>query len=176
MKKKLLVLVLSAVMAVGMMSGCGAKSDTSDTKAKTAESSSAKKEETEEQIECELEDGTYTAEFKTDSGMFHVNEANDGKGTLTVKDGKMTIHVSLHSKHIVNLFVGKAKDAKKDGAELLEPTTDTVTYSNGDTEEVYGFDIPVPALDKEFDVALIGTKGVWYDHKVSVTDPVKVEE
>ena len=176
MKKKLLVLVLSAVMAVGMMSGCGAKSDTSDTKAKTAESSSAKKEETEEQTECELEDGTYTAEFKTDSGMFHVNEANDGKGTLTVKDGKMTIHVSLHSKHIVNLFVGKAKDAKKDGAELLEPTTDTVTYSNGATEEVYGFDIPVPALDKEFDVALIGTKGVWYDHKVSVTDAVKVEE
>ena len=176
MKKKLLVLVLSAVMAVGMMSGCGAKSDTSDTKAKTAESSSAKKEETEEQTECELEDGTYTAEFKTDSGMFHVNEANDGKGTLTVKDGEMTIHVSLHSKHIVNLFVGKAKDAKKDGAELLEPTTDTVTYSNGATEEVYGFDIPVPALDKEFDVALIGTKGVWYDHKVSVTDPVKVEE
>ena len=176
MKKKLLVLVLSAVMAVGMMSGCGAKSDTSDTKAKTAESSSAKEEETEEQTECELEDGTYTAEFKTDSGMFHVNEANDGKGTLTVKDGKMTIHVSLHSKHIVNLFVGKAKDAEKDGAELLEPTTDTVTYSNGDTEEVYGFDIPVPELDKEFDVALIGTKGVWYDHKVSVTDPVKVEE
>lgn len=176
MKKKLLVLVLSAVMAVGMMSGCGAKSDTSDTKAKTAESSSAKEEETEEQTECELEDGTYTAEFKTDSGMFHVNEANDGKGTLTVKDGKMTIHVSLHSKHIVNLFVGKAKDAKKDGAELLEPTTDTVTYSNGATEEVYGFDIPVPELDKEFDVALIGTKGVWYDHKVSVTNPVKVEE
>ena len=60
MKKKLLVLVLSAVMAVGMMSGCGAKSDTSDTKAKTAESSSAKEEETEEQTECELEDGTYT--------------------------------------------------------------------------------------------------------------------
>lgn len=176
MKKKLLVWILSAVMAVGMMSGCGAKSDTSDTKAKTAESSSAKEEKTEEQTECELEDGTYTAEFKTDSGMFHVNEANDGKGTLTVKDGKMTIHVSLHSKHIVNLFVGKAKDAKKDGAELLEPTTDTVTYSNGSTEEVYGFDIPVPALDKEFDVALIGTKGVWYDHKVSVTNPVKVEE
>ena len=121
MKKKLLVLVLSAVMAVGMMSGCGAKSDTSDTKAKTAESSSAKEEETEEQTECELEDGTYTAEFKTDSGMFHVNEANDGKGTLTVKDGKMTIHVSLVSKKIVNLFEGTSEDAQKDGAELLEP-------------------------------------------------------
>ena len=177
MKKKLLVLVLSAVMAVGMMSGCGAKSDTSDTKAKTAENSSAKEEETEEQTECELEDGTYTAEFKTDSGMFHVNEANDGKGTLTVKDGKMTIHVSLVSKNIVNLFEGTSEDAQKDGAELLGPTTtDTVTYSDGMTEEVYGFDIPVPELDKEFDVALIGTKGVWYDHKVSVTNPVKVEE
>lgn len=175
MKKKLLVLVLSAVMAVGMMSGCGAKSDTSDTKAKTAESSSAKEEETEEQTECELEDGTYTAEFKTDSGMFHVNEANDGKGVLTVENGKMNIHVSLASKKIVNLYPGLAEDAQKDGAELLEPTTDTVTYSDGESEEVYGFDIPVPALDKEFDVALIGEKGTWYDHKVSVTNPVKAE-
>ena len=42
-----------------------------------------------------LEDGVYTAEFETDSSMFHVNEANDGKGELTVKDGKMTLHVSL---------------------------------------------------------------------------------
>ena len=105
-----------------------------------------------------------------------MNEANDGKGTLTVKDGQMTIHVSLASKKIVNLFVGKAEDAKKDGAELLEPTTDTVTYSDGMTEEVYGFDIPVPALDEEFDVALIGTKGKWYDHKVRVTNPVKTDD
>ena len=27
-------------------------------------------------------------------------------------------------------------------------------------------------MDDEFDCALIGTKGVWYDHKVSVSDPV----
>lgn len=120
-----------------------------------------------------LEDGVYTAEFDTDSSMFHVNEANDGKGELTVKDGKMTLHVSLASKNIVNLFVGVSEDAKKDGAELLEPTTDTVTYSDGMTEEVYGFDIPVPAIDEEFDVALIGTKDKWYDHKVKVTNPQK---
>ena len=108
--------------------------------------------------------------------MFHVNEAKEGKAELTVKDGKMTAHITLPSKNIVNLFVGTAADAQKDGAELLEPTTDTVTYSDGATEEVYGFDIPVPELDKEFDVALLGKKGVWYDHKVSVTNPVKVEE
>ena len=105
--------------------------------------------------------------------MFHVNEANDGKGTLTVKDGKMTLHVSLVSKNIVNLFVGTAEDAQKDGAELLQPTTDTVTYSDGMTEEVYGFDIPVEAIDKEFDLALIGKKNKWYDHKVKVTNPQK---
>ena len=140
-----------------------------DAKADTAD----KKDDAKDTV---LEDGTYSAEFDTDSGMFHVNEANDGKGTLTVKDGKMTIHVSLVSKKIVNLFEGTSEDAQKDGAELLEPTTDTVTYSDGATEEVYGFDIPVPELDKEFDVALLGKKGVWYDHKVSVTNPVKVEE
>ena len=122
-----------------------------------------------------LEDGTYEAEFKTDSGMFHVNESNDGKGVLTVKDGQMSIHISLTSKNIVNLFVGKAADAKKDGAELLQPTTDTVTYDDGTTEEVNGFDVPVKALDKDFDLALIGTKGKWYDHTVSVTNPVKVD-
>lgn len=124
----------------------------------------------------ELPDGIYTADFKTDSSMFHVNEACDGKGTLTVVNGKMTIHVSLVSKNILNLYPGLATDAAKDGAELLLPTEDTVTYSDGMTEEVYGFDIPVPALDAEFDLALIGTKGIWYDHKVSVSNPVLSEE
>ena len=84
----------------------------------------------------------------------------------------MTIHISLGSKKILNLYPGLAEDAAKDGAVLLEPTTDTVTYSDGMTEEVYGFDVPVPAIGEEFDLALIGTKGKWYDHKVVVSDPV----
>ena len=119
----------------------------------------------------ELADGTYSAKFDTDSSMFAVNEANNGRGVLTVKDGKMTIHISLASQKIVNLFVGTAEDAAKEGAKFLEPTVDTVTYSDGTTEEVYGFDVPVEALDKEFDLAIIGTKQKWYDHKVSVSDP-----
>lgn len=120
------------------------------------------------ETKTELADGTYEAEFSTDSSMFHVNEAKNGKGELTVKDGNMTIHISLASKNIVNLFPGLAEDAQKDGAALLEPTTDTVEYSDGTSEEVYGFDVPVPVLDEEFDLALIGTKGKWYDHKVTV--------
>lgn len=119
---------------------------------------------------CDLADGTYTAAFNTDSGMFHVNEACEGKGVLTVKDGFATIHVSLVSKNIVNLFVGTAEDAQKDGSVLLEPTTDEVTYADGYTDTVYGFDVPLPVLEEEFDLALIGKKGKWYDHKVSVTD------
>ena len=121
--------------------------------------------------EIALSDGVYQAEFDTDSSMFHVNEACDGKGTLTVADGKMTIHISLTSKNILKLYPGLAEDAQKEGAELLMPTEDTVTYSDGTTETVHGFDVPVPALDEEFDLALIGKKGKWYDHRVSVSSP-----
>ena len=150
------------------------KTDEAKAEETTTEDAKAEDDGAEDTEKSEvLEDGVYSAEFDTDSSMFHVNEANDGKGTLTVKDGKMTIHVSLNSKKIVNLFVGTAEDAQKDGAELLEPTTDTVTYSDGMTDEVYGFDIPVPAIDEEFDVALIGKKNKWYDHKVKVTNPQK---
>ncbi len=128
------------------------------------------------QTKVQLPDGTYMADFDTDSGMFHVNEACDGKGVLTVKDGEMTIHISLASKKILNLYPGLAEDAGKEGAVLLNPTEDTVTYSDGLSEEVYGFDVPVPAIDEEFDLALIGTKGVWYDHKVSVSNPEPVKD
>ena len=117
-----------------------------------------------------LADGTYSAKFDTDSSMFHVNEAYDGRGTLTVKTGKMTLHLVMPSQNIVNLFLGTAEDAQKDGAKLIQPTTEEVTYSDGSKEEVYAFDVPVEALDQEFDLALIGTKGKWYDHKVSVSD------
>ena len=108
--------------------------------------------------------------------MFHVNEADEGKGVLTVENGNMTIHVRLASKKIVNVYSGLAKDAEADAANVIQPTTDTVTYSDGDTKEVYGFDIPVPALDEEFDVAILGEKGTWYDHKVSVSNPVAIEK
>lgn len=136
---------------------------------------SVDEQEQQEEQKSGLADGIYTAEFTTDSSMFHVSEACDGKGTLTVQNGEMTIHISLMSKKIVNLYPGLAEDAERDGAVLLMPTEDTVTYSDGMTEEVYGFDVPVPALDEEFDLALIGTKGTWYDHKVSVSNPQSVE-
>lgn len=122
-----------------------------------------------------LADGTYLAEFNTDSSMFRVSDAKDGKGTLTVENGQMTIHISLTSQKIVNLFPGTAEDAQKEGAVWLEPSVDTVAYSDGMSEEVYGFDVPVPVIGEEFDLALIGTKGKWYDHKVRVENPETAE-
>lgn len=174
MKRKL-VMVLCAVCTISMAGSSLVLAEEEKTEI-SRESEEAKEDAAGETADAVPEDGVYTAEFDTDSNMFHANEANDGKGTLTVKDGKMTIHVSLVSKSIVNLFVGTAEDAQKEGAEILEPTTDEVTYSDGYKEEVFGFDIPVPALDEEFDCALLGKKGKWYDHKVSVSDPVPAEE
>lgn len=177
--KRSMTFFLSLICATAMMAAPVAMAAETETETAVTEMVSEAETETGSETETEaegvLEDGTYTAEFDTDSSMFHVNEANDGKGVLTVKDGEMTIHVSLSGKGFLNLFMGSAEDAKKDGAELLEPTTDTVTYKDGTSEEVYGFDIPVPAIDEEFTVAAIGKKGKWYDHKVSVKNPVKDE-
>lgn len=175
MKKRHVNLLLAMVSASALMLGSMpvlAESDSAKTES-SGDAETADDKDASADKESTLEDGVYTAEFDTDSNMFHVNEANDKKGELTVKDGKMTIHVSLVSKKIVNLFAGTAEDAQKDGAEIIEPTTDTVKYSDGYTEEVYGFDIPVPAIDEEFDVAILGEKGKWYDHKVSIKNPVK---
>lgn len=155
MKNKWLILALVILAALTALAGCGGGDETNANA---------------------LADGVYTADFNTDSSMFHVNETCDGKGTLTVKDGEMVIHISLPSKNVQNLYLGLAADAEQEGAELLQPTVDTVTYSDGLSEEVHGFDVPVPVLDEEFDLALIGTQGTWYDHKVSVSNPEKVEE
>lgn len=193
MKKKMVaVLMTAAVMMTGTAYGQQKKAEQKSTEAQT-EAQNTEEKSTEAQTEAQstegksteaqstestaevLEDGVYTAEFDTDSGMFHANEACDGKGTLTVENGVMTFHVSLSSKNIVNLFPGLAADAQKEGAEILQPTVDNVTYSDGFSEEVYGFDIPVSVLDEEFDLALLGKKGKWYDHKVSVSNPVKEE-
>ena len=182
------IIIVGGLSACLLLGGCGAGQAADATSAESTavaqESTVTPTESTEAaetvstetaQNEAQLPDGVYTAEFSTDSSMFHVSEACDGKGTLTVKDGVMTIHISLGSKKILNLYPGLAEDAAKDGAVLLEPTTDTVTYSDGMTEEVYGFDVPVPAIGEEFDLALIGTKGKWYDHKVKVSDPVAAD-
>lgn len=179
--------LVCAMLAVLLLAGCGAKNEPILTTAATepavettAETTQAPTETPEPTVgETEpapsvrvLPDGEYIVDFDTDSGMFRANEACNGKGKLTVENGVQTLHVSLQSKKIVNLFPGTAAEAQEPGAVWLEPTVDTVTYSDGLSEEVFGFDIPVASVGGEFDLAIIGTKGVWYDHKVSVLNPI----
>ena len=155
MKRKIVTLLGVAALSCAIMTGCGSKDAQTEAPA----------QETEETTEADTTKADAAEETK---------EADTEEAEATTEEAEETA-APLASKKIVNLYPGLAEDAQKDGAELLEPTTDTVTYSDGESEEVYGFDIPVPALDKEFDVALIGEKGTWYDHKVSVTNPVKAE-
>ena len=179
--------LVSGLLAVLLLAGCAAKNEqipttvatepVAETITETTEPPTETTEPTEQEAEpavseTVLPDGVYIVDFDTDSGMFRANEACNGKGTLTVENGVQTLHVSLQSKKIVNLFPGTAEEAQKPGAIWLKPTVDTVTYSDGLSEEVYGFDIPVVSVGEEFDLAIIGTKGVWYDHKVSVLNPI----
>ena len=145
--KQFITVSLAGVVLAASLAGCGGAAPASSAAASS---------------------GVYTADFETDSSMFHTSEACNGKGTLTVENGVMTFHVSLASKKIVNLYPGLAADAEANKTAWLIPTVDTVTYADGTTEEVYGYDIPVEALDADFQLALLGTKGKWYDHTVSV--------
>ena len=168
--KKHIAMILAVAALASSLAAC-AKSAPAETTApetttvvtEAPETTEAETTEAAPEAAPALEDGVYLADFNTDSSMFHANETMNGKGTLTVKNGQMTIHVSLASTSILNLYPGLAEDAQKDGAVLLEHTEDEVTYPDGLKETVYGFDIPVPALDREFDLALIGKKGKWYD-------------
>lgn len=162
--KKFLSIVCAGVLAAALTACTAAPAASQSAAASSAASVQA-------QSAPALADGVYQASFSTDSSMFHANETCDGKGVLTVQNGQMSIYVTLAGKGIVNLFPGTAEDAQKPGAEWLQPTLETVHYSDGTTDEANAFLIPVPYLDEEFDVALVGKKGTWYDHKVSVSDP-----
>ena len=176
--KKFQIVSLTLAAAL-LLAGCGASesaaaSGSTSEAVSTVETAPAESESESEApaAEAALPDDIYTADFNTDSSMFHVNEACNGKGTLTVENGEMTMHVSLQSQKIVNLYLGMAADAPDHEDEWLQPTIDTVTYSDGTSDEVYGFDIPVAAVDTDFQLAILGTKGTWYDHVVSVSNAV----
>ena len=117
--QKALFRLIPMLLAFAVLAGCGSA---------RPENTSAATESVETSA---LADGVYSAEFNTDSSMFRVNEACEGRGTLTVQDGAMSIHISLVSKNIVHLFPGTAEEAQQTEAMWLEPTIDTVTYSDG---------------------------------------------
>jgi major membrane immunogen (membrane-anchored lipoprotein) len=150
--RRLVAVLCLLVLCCGLLAACGGKKG-----------------------KAPIPDGVYTAEFKTDGSMFHVNEVSEGRGVLTVENGEMTIHIIMPSKNIVGLFLGTAEDAQKEGAAVIEAGVETVSYPDGTSDEVNCFDVPVAALDQELPCAIVGTKGKWYNHTVVVSDPQPVE-
>lgn len=156
--KKLLTVLISAVALCGCLfaAGCGGSAD-SDSPASTNSG---------------LEEGTYTAEFSSDlMSMIHLNEVCEGRCTLTVDaDGNAVAHLIMPSTSIQKLYLGTKDKAQEPGAELIEAQKEKVVYDDGYKQTVSAFDLPVPVIDQEFDMALVGKKGNWYDHKVKFTD------
>ena len=139
-----------AFLAIGLVAclvafGCSSTSASTSASASASESASSAGSS-----QSGLTNGEYEVDVATDSSMFHLNETSDGKGILSVSDEGMTVHITLVSKKIVNLYAGTAEQAKADEAGWIQPTADTVTYDDGSTKEVYGFDVPVPVLDEPF--------------------------
>lgn len=190
MNRKIVLLALSAAV-FAFTTGCGNKKnddkatapekmtsemtgtagDAATDSVENDDSVNANASDSKEDVANVLQDGVYLAEFNTDSPMFHVNEMKDGKGKLVVENGQMTIEIALVSKNIVNLYPGLAQDAEADEANWIKPGTELIDYGDGTSEEVNCFVVPVGFLDKEFDLAILGKKGKWYDHKVSVNSP-----
>lgn len=91
------IIIVGGLSACLLLGGCGAGQAADATSAEStaaAQESTVTPTETTEaenistetaQDKAQLPDGVYTAEFSTDSSMFHVSEACDGKGTLTVR-------------------------------------------------------------------------------------------
>ena len=105
--KQFIIVSLAGVVLAASLAGCGGAVPASSAAASSVASSVVASSAV---AEAALPDGVYTADFETDSSMFHPNEACNGKGTLTVENGVMTFHVSLASKKIVNLYPGLAAE------------------------------------------------------------------
>ena len=90
-------LLLAGAMLAGALTGCGASGTPASSAASSeaAASSAVSEAASEPAAEAALPDGTYAADFDTDSSMFHANEAFDGRGALTVKEGRMTLTSAL---------------------------------------------------------------------------------
>lgn len=193
MKKKFFIETIALAIMISL-AGCGnapaengqAVDDAVVANAPIDENAQAETDVTEDSIEegdeteapelrLDLEDGQYMVKFDTDNSMFHVNETMNGKALLTVSNGEGMLHLVMPSKNVLNLYSGFAEDAQNNEADWIKPSTEAVTYEDGMTEDVFAFDVPVYVLDEEFDLALIGKKEVWYDHKVSISNPEPVE-
>lgn len=145
--KKLIAFACALALACGVMAGCSSNPASSASSGAASESASAAADT------AALADGTYDLKVETDSSMVNVVASE-----LTVKDGVMTVTMSLNGEGFSRVYLGSANDA----AEASD--ADIYDYYLND-EGKYTFDFPIEALDEDTDVALFGQRrDTWYDH------------
>lgn len=112
--------------------------------------------------EVKLQDGVYPVTVESSSSMFNIVD-----GELTVKDGEMKAVITLSGKGYLKLFIGTGQEAEKASEEQFIPYIE-------DENGAYTYEIPVEALDEEFDCAAYSKKKEkWYDRTLIVHAEVK---
>ena len=115
-----------------------------------------------------LEDGTYTAKVKADSGL-PVSAC-----TMYVENGEMYAIMTVNNTDYTRLFVGEAEDAVK------EKDDDLIAYrpSDDNAQRIF-WAVPVDKLDTLFAIsAKKGSDGSWTEHyaKVEADSVTKVSD
>lgn len=99
-----------------------------------------------------IKEGTYPINVSSSSSMFRVVDAQ-----LTVKDGAMSVVLTLSGQGYEKLYVGTSEEA-------LADSDDKCAYFVENEEGLYTYEIPVEALNVDADVCAWSIKKQqWYD-------------
>lgn len=99
-----------------------------------------------------IKEGTYPINVSSSSSMFRVVDAQ-----LTVKDGAMSVVLTLSGQGYEKLYVGTSEEA-------LADSDDKCAYFVENEEGLYTYEIPVEALNVDTDVCAWSIKKQqWYD-------------
>ena len=104
--KRVFSCVVAASLALSLLVGCGASSTASSAASSAASSEAASSVDSSAAETAALPDGVYTAEFDTDSSMFHANEACDG-GRVTVNGKVARASYDVKSGEVIALHFGE---------------------------------------------------------------------
>lgn len=154
--KKILILLLTAVLTGMLFTGCGAQTPPAESgtpaSATSGERASAESGKPKPIHGNQIKDGTYKIEVSSSSSMFRIIDAQ-----LTVKDGAMSAVLTLSGDGYGKLYMGTGKEAAADG-------DDKCIYFVKNADGKYTYTVPVAALDQDTDCAAWSTrKEMWYD-------------
>ncbi|MBP3815558.1 MAG: hypothetical protein J6H21_01675 [Firmicutes bacterium] len=175
-KRNIIVLFLITIF---LLSSCGSKGDSQPAPADESQESAAQEEEAKEEenkesavassdemVEVEdvvedwmvpiyaesLKEGTYPITVSSSSSMFKIEG-----GELTVKDGELTVAMTMGGKGYRYLYMGTGEEA------VDAPESEYIPYQeNADGAHVYT--VPIEALDQGVPCAAFSNKKEkWYD-------------